>query len=147
MLSSPAFAHNGQIPNKHSCDGGDVIPPFEIQGVPQNTRSLALIMDDPDAVPVVGYLYVHWVVFNIPPSVSQIPEGTQIGTVGASGSNQNRYEGPCPPPGETHRYFFRLYALDTELSLQEGATKQDVETAMQGHILGQTELAGQYTAR
>ncbi len=143
-LSSPAFEHNGRIPVKHSCDGGDVIPPLNFVGVPPNAESLALIMDDPDAVQVVGFTYVHWVVFNIPPTTTTIAEGVQVGTVGASGSGENKYEGPCPPPGETHTYSFRLYALDTEIDLQQGASKQEVATAMQGHVLAQTELKGKY---
>lgn len=143
-LTSSAFTNNGRIPTKYSCDGGDVIPPLQFSGVPQNTQSLALIMDDPDAVPVVGFVYTHWVVFNIPSMAREIPEGTQIGIIGAAGSGERRYEGPCPPPGETHTYSFRLYALDSELSLQEGASKEQVETAMQSHILAQTELKGQY---
>ncbi len=143
-LTSSAFSNNGAIPNKYSCNGGDVIPPLQFTGVPQNTQSLALIMDDPDAVPVVGFVYVHWVVFDIPAMATEIPEGMQIGILGSAGSGEKRYEGPCPPPGETHTYSFRLYALDNAPQLQEGATKQEVETAMQNHILAQAELKGTY---
>ena len=143
-LTSSAFTNNGRIPTKYSCDGGDVIPPLQFSGVPQNTQSLALIMDDPDAVPVVGFVYTHWVVFDIPPMAREIPEGMQIGMIGSAGSGEKRYEGPCPPEGETHTYSFRLYALDSELELQEGASKEQLETAMQGQVLAQTELKGQY---
>lgn len=143
-LTSSAFSNNGAIPNKYSCDGGDVIPPLQFAGVPQNTQSLVLIMDDPDAVAVVGFVYVHWVVFDIPAMATEMPEGTQIGIIGSAGSGQKKYEGPCPPEGETHTYSFRLYALDIAPQLQEGATKQEVETAMQGHILAQSELKGTY---
>ena len=143
-LSSPAFTNNGVIPVKYTCKGGDVIPPLAIAGAPSNTQSFALIMDDPDAVQVVGFTYVHWVVFDIPPMATEMPEGRQIGIIGSAGSGEKRYEGPCPPPGETHSYSFRLYALDVEVSLQEGATKEQLETAMQGHILAQAELKGKY---
>ncbi len=145
-LTSSAFNNNGRIPEKYTCNGGDVIPPLQFTGVPQNTQSLVLIMDDPDAVQVVGYTYVHWVVFDIPAMASEIPEGRQIGMLGSTGSNEKRYEGPCPPQGQTHTYSFRLYALDSSPQLQEGATKQEVENVMQNHILAQTELKGSYSS-
>ncbi len=144
-LSSSAFANNGVIPNKYSCNGAGTNPPLQFSGVPQGTQSLALIMDDLDTVPIMGYIFTHWIVFNIQPTATEMPESSTIGVVGVNGPGQNRYEGVCPPPGETHTYSFKLYALDSELNLQESTTKEKLETAMQGHILTQTELKGKYT--
>ncbi len=144
-LTSSAFANNGIIPDKYSCNGAGTNPPLQFNGVPQGTRSLALVMDDLDTIPIMGVIFTHWVIFNIQPSATEIPDGSPIGVVGVNGPGQNRYEGVCPPPGETHTYSFKLYALDSELNLQESATKEQLETAMQGHILAQTELKGKYT--
>ena len=141
-LTSPAFHGGGQIPATFTCDGTDVNPPLAIGPVPAGTRSLALIMDDPDAP--VG-TWVHWVLWNIPPQTREIHENSV-----PSGASQGRndwhrtgYGGPCPPSG-THRYFFKLYALDTLLDLGATTTKADLERAMQGHILGRGELVGTY---
>lgn len=145
-LTSPAFEHEGKIPAKYTCDGENINPPLKIADVPSGAKSLVLIMDDPD---VPKYLrkdgmWDHWVVFNIPPGVREIKEGEEPqGTHGiGTGSNLN-YMGPCPPDRE-HRYFFKLYALDTELNLPEKATKQQIEKAMEGHILAETQLMGRY---
>ena len=154
-LVSSAFENNGMIPSSYTCDGTrEKNPPLEIVGVPAKTKTLALIMDDPD-VPKErhpeGY-YDHWIVFNIPPPADgqtlEIFEGGPIpGTQGANSAGENAYSGPCPPPQyepSEHRYFFKLYALDSELPLSEGATKQKVEKAMKDHILEEAQLIGRY---
>ena len=140
-LTSPAFEHNQAIPSEYTCDGTDTSPELDITDVPQNAKSLVLINDDPDAP--VG-TWDHWIVFNIHPSNSKISKGQEpSGTAGKNSWGKTGYGGPCPPSG-THRYFFKLYALDTELGLQEGATKEDIEAAMEGHIIEKTELIGTY---
>jgi len=145
-LSSPAFAHQGRIPVKHTCDGEEVSPPLSISSVPSGAKSLVLIMDDPeDAVDVVGYAWDHWVLFNIDPETSFIAEGQTKGTEGSGSSGIIGYEGSCPPEGRDHSYSFRLYALNRTLNLQRGVTKSDVLNAMSGSILEQTELRGRYS--
>lgn len=138
-LSSPEFEHNGFIPKKFTCQGEDVNPTLVIEDIPDGTKSLALIMDDPDAP--MG-TWVHWVVFNIP-VISRIEENSVPGKQGINDFGRLNYGGPCPPSG-THRYFFKLYALDTELDLGEGITKKELEEAMEGHILQKVELIGLY---
>jgi Raf kinase inhibitor-like YbhB/YbcL family protein len=141
-ITSPAFTEGEPIPVKFSCDGDDVSPELVWDGVPEGTASLALIMDDPDAP--VG-TWVHWVLFNLPPDNTGLPEGvTGLGVDGLNSWGTTGYGGPCPPGG-THRYFFKLYALDTTLELDAGATKDALEGAMEGHILAQAELMGTYT--
>lgn len=143
-LSSNAFEHGGTIPNTFTCDGENISPPLSWSGVPEEAQSLVLIMDDPDAVKPAGHVWDHWVVFNIPTTLTAVSEGEEPqGTHGITSSNTKEYGGPCPPDGE-HRYFFKLYALDTNLDLQEGATKKDVEEAMEGYILAKGELMGRY---
>jgi len=141
-LSSPAFAHFGRIPARHTCDGADTSPPLRIDGVPKETKSLALVVDDPDAP---RGTWVHWVVWNIDPATREIPEGgvPPKALQGRNDFGTLRYGGPCPPSG-THRYFFRLFALDAVLSLAPGAGKEALERAMAGHILGRAELVGLY---
>jgi len=141
-ISSPAFLPNGMIPSKYTCDGADVNPPLLIGNIPEKTRSLALIVDDPDAP--MG-TWVHWVVWNIGAGTSKIPENS-VPPGALQGTNDFRkqeYGGPCPPSG-THRYFFKLYALDSSPTEKAGATKAQVEEAMKGHVLAQTELIGLY---
>lgn len=141
-LSSPAFKHNQQIPSKYTCDGKDVNPPLAIESVPAGAKSLALIVDDPDAP---AGTWVHWVVWNIAIGTKEIREHA-VPAGAAQGMNDFRkrdYGGPCPPSG-THRYFFKLYALDTMLNLDGSATKAALERAMKGHIIAQTELVGLY---
>jgi Raf kinase inhibitor-like YbhB/YbcL family protein len=150
-IKSPAFADGDTMPVKFTCDGDDVSPKLEWSGVPDGAKSLALICDDPDAP--MG-TWVHWVMFNLPPEMTKINEkyapsrGISENNDGIiDGINDFRcpgYNGPCPPKGPAHRYFFKLYALDTVLNLKTGASKTDVEKAMSGHILGQTELIGKY---
>lgn len=144
-VTSAAFAEGAAIAAKYTCDGADVSPPLAIGTTPAGTRSLALIMDDPDAP--VG-IWVHWVVWNIPALTREIPENS-IPAGAKKGRNswdRNSYGGPCPPSG-THRYFFKLYALDTTLTLATTATKADLERAMQGHVLASGQLMGTYTKR
>ena len=143
-LTSSAFQHDRKIPRKHTCDGTDLNPQLSISGVPPETKSLVLIMDDPDAIKPAGKVWDHWIVFNIPPTTTEIPEGEEpAGLHGKGTSNNLKYHGPCPPDAE-HRYYFKLYALDSMLSLPEGVTKKQVEDAMKRHILTQTELIGRY---
>jgi Raf kinase inhibitor-like YbhB/YbcL family protein len=145
-LTSPAFNHEGKIPSKYTCDGANINPPLILFDVPAEAKSLVLIMDDPD-VPKrlrADGMWDHWIVFNIPPSLTEIPEGEEPeGTHGLGTSGNLTYFGPCPPDRE-HRYFFKLYALNTQLNLPEKASKKQVEKAMTGHILAQAELMGKY---
>ncbi len=146
-LSSPAFEPGQTIPVKYTCDGMDISPPLVWAGPPSDTASFALIMDDPDAP---AGIWVHWVIFDMPADARELPEGVPPDPVLEDGSVQGTnswgrvgYGGPCPPRG-THRYFFKLYALDTALGLEPSATKADVLAAMEGHVLDQTELMGVY---
>ena len=141
-ISSPAFGNNEMIPTKYTCDSADLIPPLEIGGVPENAKSLALIVDDPDAP---RGTWVHWVVWNIDPKTREIVEGSvpKGAKQGMNDFQKLDYGGPCPPSG-THRYFFKLYALDALLNLEKGATKAVLEKAMQGHLLAQTQITGLY---
>jgi len=140
-LTSPAFNDGEAIPSKFTCDGEDISPELDWFGTPEGTVSLALIMDDPDAP--VG-TWVHWVLYDMPMDLSGLRQGmTGVGVDGTNSWNRTGYGGPCPPSG-THRYFFKLYALDTALDLAPGAKKGDLLAAMEGHILGQAELIGTY---
>jgi Raf kinase inhibitor-like YbhB/YbcL family protein len=141
-LTSRAFPHNGMVPPEYTCDGANGNPPLTIRTAPAKTRSLALIVDDPDAP--MG-IWVHWVVWNIGPGTMDIPANSvPIGALqGTNDFGKQSYGGPCPPSG-THRYFFKLYALDTSLALKTGATKVQLEEAMKGHILEKAELIGLY---
>lgn len=139
-IKSPVFENGKPIPRKYSCDGNDINPPITFDGTPKETKSLVLIVDDPDAP--MG-TFDHWVAWNIPPSTTKIGENTVPGTEGLNSARQNRYIGPCPPSG-THRYFFKVYALDTELKLGTNSDKKDVERAMQGHVIAKGELMGTY---
>jgi Raf kinase inhibitor-like YbhB/YbcL family protein len=143
-LRSPAFAHGGDIPSLHTCDGRDISPELAIGGVPSGTAALALVMDDPDAP---GSTFDHWLVWNIPSDVTRIPEGGEPqGVQGRTDFGTLGYGGPCPPSG-THRYRFKVYALDAELDLREGARKAHLEAAMQGHVLAEALLEGRYKRR
>jgi len=149
-LTSQAFHAGDMIPAKYTCDGQDISPPLRWSDPPTGTQSFALISDDPDAP--MG-TWVHWVIWNIPssarvleehfPKTASLPNGASQGT---TDFHRVGYGGPCPPSG-THRYFFKLYALDATLNLPSSATKKDLEKAMQGHILAQTELMGTYQRR
>ena len=139
-ITSPSFKHNQMIPKKYTCQGEDINPELNISGIPEKTASLALIVNDPDAP--MG-TWVHWVVFDIMPTTTQIAENYIPATQGYNDFKRVNYGGPCPPSG-THRYFFKLYALDSILKLPEGTTKAQLEEAMKDHILAETELIGLY---
>jgi len=147
-MSSPAFSPGAAIPKPYTCQGTDISPALAWSDHPAQTASFALILDDPDAP--VG-TWVHWVIWNIPASAHQLAENVakhdrlDIGAM--QGSNDFRkigYNGPCPPPGKTHRYFFRLYALDAKLNLAPGATRMELDADMKGHILAQAEYMGTF---
>jgi Raf kinase inhibitor-like YbhB/YbcL family protein len=147
-MKSASFAHEGDIPKKHTCDGADVSPALSWSDPPAAAQSFSLIMDDPDAP---AGTWVHWVIYNIPGQARQLPEDVPKQAELKDGSRQGRndfakpgYGGPCPPRGGPHRYFFKLYVLDTKLNLPPSATKADLEKAMKGHVLAQTELMGRY---
>lgn len=144
-LESTAFKHNERIPPKYTCDGANVNPSLKISDVPKNAKSLALIMDDPDAP--MG-TWVHWTVWNIDPKTSLIAENSvpSKSTEGITSFKSVGYGGPCPPSG-THRYFFKLYALDTTISLQSSADKKKLEDAMRNHILAEAQLIGLYSRK
>ncbi len=139
-ITSPDFENNEKIPVKFTGDGEDINPTLIIEDVPENTESLVLIIDDPDAP--VG-LWIHWLVWNISPNTMEIKENSIPGVQGENSWGRNNYGGPMPPSG-THRYFFKLHALDTKLDLKNGATKQELEKAMEGHILEKSEFIGLY---
>lgn len=142
-IESPVFQNNESIPAKYTCDGENVSPSLEIKDVPENAKSLALILDDPDA-PVAGG-FVHWIVFNIDPATKEIGENSapQNAIEGTNSAGRVGYTSPCPLSG-THRYLFKLYALDATLALDSSAKRENVEKAMEGHILDQATLVGLY---
>jgi Raf kinase inhibitor-like YbhB/YbcL family protein len=147
-LSSKSFPNGGEIPRKFTCDGADVSPEQAWTGAPGGTKSFALIADDPDAP---SGTWTHWVLYDLSPEANNLAEGTVKQPDLPNGARQGRndfgkigYNGPCPPPGKPHRYFFKLYALDSKLNLKPGARKQEVERAMAGHTLGKAEWMGQY---
>lgn len=148
-LTSSAFAQNGAIPKKYTCDGGDTSPPLTWSDVPAGAKSLALIVDDPDAPDPAAprMTWVHWVLYNLPPSSGGLAEGLKNLPSGtAEGTNdwqRTGYGGPCPPVGR-HRYFHKLYALDTVLQGLKKPNKAALEKAMQGHIVARAELIGTY---
>ena len=147
-LSSPVFQHNGAIPAVHTCEGDDTPPPLAWSDVPAGVKSLALIVDDPDAPDPTApkMTYVHWVLYDIPPSTRALSAGETHPVGAREGLNdwkKRGYGGPCPPIGR-HRYFFKLYAVDTVIGDLSAPTKADVEAAMRGHILAQAELIGTY---
>lgn len=146
-LTSSAFQEGGPIPATYTCEGRDMSPPLAWTEPPDGTKSLALISDDPDAP---GKTWVHWVIYNLPPSVRQLPQAFPPEKERPDGTRQGMtdfgrigYGGPCPPSG-THRYYFKLYALDATVGLPPGATKSQLEAAMNGHILAQAQLMGTY---
>lgn len=138
-ITSPDFEHEGEIPQRFTCDGDDANPTLNVQGIPDGTKSLAIIMEDPD-VPIATLN--HWVVFNIPPQEA-IAANSVPGIQANNSLGKNNYIGPCPPGG-THRYYFKVYALNTMLDLDEDANKHKLEEAMQDHILAKGEIMGWY---
>jgi len=148
-LTSTAFQEGDTISKQYTADGKDVSPPLRWSGAPGNTQSFALICDDPDAPRKEPW--VHWVLFNLPAAAQELPEGVPPDETLPNGAKQGRndfgkigYGGPAPPPGKPHRYYFKLYALDTLLNLKEGATKQQLEQAMKGHVLASGRWIGKY---
>ncbi len=141
-ISSPAFENNGTIPSRYTCDDIDVNPPLLIENVPPAAMSLVLIVDDPDAP---AGTWVHWVVWNIDPGVKEIAERSipKGGIEGINDFKKHNYGGPCPPSG-THRYFFKLYALDKVLDIANHSGKAHVEKAMDGHVIARTQIMGRY---
>jgi len=139
-ISSVEFKNNEPIPAKFTCQGNGINPELKISGVPENAKNLALIMDDPDAP--MG-TFTHWLIWNIDPKTSIIKENSAPGVQGTNGVKENAYIGPCPPSG-THRYFFKLYALDARLDLKAGAGKSELESEIAKHELGRAELVGTY---
>lgn len=154
ILTSPAFPHGGTIPWRHTCDGDDLSPALVWSGVPANTQSLALIVDDPDAPDPEApkMTWVHWVLYNLPPQATELAKGVAVkdlpaGTLqGVNDWRRTGYGGPCPPMGR-HRYFHKLFALDAKLPDLKHPTKAALEKAMQGHVLAQAELMGLYQKR
>ena len=147
-LKSPAISSGGDIPTKHTCDGPDVSPPLEWTSPPAGTKAFALVCEDPDAP---RGTFTHWVLFNVPADVRELSEQASQEAVLPNGATQGRndfgkvgYGGPSPPPGKPHRYFFKLYALDTRLDLQPGAGKKDLLAAMKGHVLAEGQWMGTY---
>lgn len=146
-LTSSAFKQDGRIPVMYTCDGRDVSPPLSWSGAPSGVKTYALIVDDPDA----SSLFTHWVIFNIPGDSMGLPENVPKDGTLDNGAVQGKnhfgkigYGGPCPPAGKPHRYMFHLYALDTALSLKPGASREDVLSAIKGHVLANGELTGIY---
>jgi Raf kinase inhibitor-like YbhB/YbcL family protein len=147
-ISSKSFTNGGDIAKKFTCDGEDVSPELSWNGAPAGTKSFALLSDDPDA-PVGNWN--HWTLWNAPPESRGLPEGTKKVAQLPDGTQQGLndfpkvgYNGPCPPPGKPHRYYFKLFALDAKLTLKQNSGKRDLETAMKGHILAQAEWMGRY---
>jgi Raf kinase inhibitor-like YbhB/YbcL family protein len=142
MLTSGAFENGREIPRSHTCEGGDLSPPLSWSGAPDGTRSLALIVDDPDAP--VG-TFTHWLAWAIEPESGELGEGEAAPVEGRNDFGTVGYRGPCPPSGHgPHRYFFRLYSVDAEMELEAGAGRRDLERALEGHVLEVAELIGRY---
>jgi len=143
-ITSSAFQEGANIPAKFSCDGANTSPPLQIADVPPGAKSLALIVDDPDAP---GGLFTHWVVWNISPQTNGIAEGSPPkGVHGKNDFGKSGYGGPCPPSG-THRYYFKIFALDRELDLPSAAKRSQLDAAMKGHVVAQGELVGRYSRK
>jgi Raf kinase inhibitor-like YbhB/YbcL family protein len=147
-LTTPAFTAGGDIPAQYTCDGSDLSPALSWNSPPEGTQSFALILEDPDAP---GGTWVHWVLYDLPPTERELPTGVPRKDTLPSGARQGRndfgktgYGGPCPPPGPAHRYYFKLYALDKKLDLRSGSTRTQVDRSMRGHILAHADLMGRY---
>ena len=153
MKLSSVFDNNKWIPERYTCDGQNINPKLIIEGVPEEAKSLVLIVDDPDIPNEVKEkmrikIFDHWVLFNIPPDIDKIEEDSFVGIQGKNSKEENKYTGPCPPPKfepKVHRYFFKLYALNKTLDLNSNANKFDVENAMKNHIIDKVELVGVYS--
>lgn len=148
MIIESVFQSQQPIPSKYTCDGENVSPPLKFLQVPSKAVSLVLIVDDPDAP---RGTFDHWIIWDLPPSIKELSEGgkeisrlASLPVQGINGFGKTYYQGPCPPAGKPHHYHFKLYALDIKISLPEGSSKQQVEQAMQGHVLEQAQLIGTY---
>ena len=143
-ITSSAFREGGNIPSKFTCDGGDSSPPLQISEIPSSAKSVALVVDDPDAP---SGLFTHWIVWNISPQTNEIAEGsTPKGMQGTNDFGKAGYGGPCPPSG-THRYYVKIFALDRELDLPPGTKRNQLDAAMKGHVVAQGELMGRYSRK
>jgi Raf kinase inhibitor-like YbhB/YbcL family protein len=143
-ITSSAFQEGGNIPSKFTCDGGDSSPPLQIAEIPSNVKSMALVVDDPDAP---SGLFTHWIAWNISPQTNAIAEASvPKGVQGTNDFGKSNYGGPCPPSG-THRYYFKIFALDRELNLPAGAKRNQLDAAMKGHVVAQGELMGRYSRK
>jgi Raf kinase inhibitor-like YbhB/YbcL family protein len=147
-IETSAFSPGGMIPKKYTCDAGDVSPELTWSGAPAGTQAFALIVDDPDAP---AGTWTHWIAWNIPASAGKISEGVPKNETLPDGTRQGKndfkrigYGGPCPPPGKPHRYFFKLYALGAKLDLKAGVSRNELEGAIKGKVLGQAEVMGKY---
>jgi Raf kinase inhibitor-like YbhB/YbcL family protein len=145
-ISAEEFKEGETIPDEFTCEGKDISPSLSWKGIPAGTKSIALIMDDPDAP---GGTFVHWVLYNMPAETQKLPKAMPLNLTdgsmhGMTNFGRPGYGGPCPPPGKPHRYYFKIYALDTKLNLPPGASKNQVESAMKGHIIAKGELMGKY---
>jgi Raf kinase inhibitor-like YbhB/YbcL family protein len=140
-ISSPAFGDQGAIPARYTCQGKNLSPPLVFSNIPPETESLALIVEDPDAAKGV---FAHWIVWDLPPQQTEIQEGADLPMVGKNDAETLGYYGPCPPDEKIHRYFFKLYALDTFLDLKRGASLEELRHAIQGHVIDKVELVGFY---
>ena len=138
-VTSSAFGQNQPIPKKYTCDGENISPTLAFEQLPENTKTIAIVVDDPDAPTGV---FDHWVAWNIPGGTKLLQEGARLEHQGVNHFGEIRYKGPCPPPGKPHHYHFKVYALDSELNIEDGSTKEELEAAMKGHILAQGELIG-----
>lgn len=148
VLETKAFPKGGEIPSRYTCSGEDISPALFWSGAPQETKSFALIVDDPDAP---SGTFTHWIVYDLPAGARQLPENVSKADDPSVGGRQGRndfrragYGGPCPPPGKPHRYFFKLYALNAALDLPAGSSRRDVEAAMRGKVIAQAELMGKF---
>ena len=141
IISSTAFADGQKIPVKYSCDGDDINPPLRVENIPAQAQTLALILEDPDAP---RGTFIHWVCWNLPPA-AVIDENSQPGIQGTNSADKTGYKGPCPPKGKPHHYNFKVFALDKKLDLEGSATHEELEKAMEGHIIAKGELQGLYS--
>ena len=142
-ITSPAFKDNEKVPAKYTCDGQDINPPLNIDDLPKDAKELAIIIEDPDAP---SKTWTHWLVYNMPVNI-HIDENSVPGKQGMNDFGKKKYNGPCPPSGQQHRYYFKVFALDERLELDSGLTKKELETAMEGHILEQAQLVISYRRR
>lgn len=140
-IETPAFQEGKIIPKKYTCQGANISPPIFIIDAPKETITFVIIVDDPDAP---GGTFDHWVAWNIPGTTKSLPEGAKVKDQGVNSYGEKHYKGPCPPPGKPHRYFFKLYALDTSLTIPDGVTKAQILKAIEGHVIAKAEIMGTF---